>query len=278
MDFSDDPETDTPSPGRKRRSSSAATDAMSSGKLVGAVDSAMKILRYLSTTREPQRVSHIAKDTDLNTSTTFNILRTLMLHDVVQFEPLSKTYTLSLGILDIAQGAMAIGGDIGTVRPAMERIAQDHGVTVTLWQPMGRDRKILIMTAQPRNAMRIQMAVGQRLPLLIGSTGRVFAAFSSMETSEIRQQFKAIRWNGPISFEEFMAQVADSREKGWAMDAGNFAQGTVLVSTPVLNDEGKAVLAVTANMFAGQYDPAKAEGIIRDLKLFSQQAARTLAH
>lgn len=265
--------------GRKRRSSPVdgeLADSMSSGKMVGAVVAAIKILRFMAAVREPLGVSHIAKETGLNTSTTFNILRTLMLYDFVQFEQLSKTYILSLGILEIAQAAMAIGGDIGVVRPAMEKIAQEHSVTVTLWQPTARDRKILIMTAQPRNPMRIQMAIGQRLPLLIGSTGRIFAAFSDMDEAEIKAQFDQIRWNGPISFADYMVQVHEAREKGWAMDTGNFAQGTVLVSTPIYAPDGHAALAVTATMFTGQYDPGRAVDIVHDLEAFSQQAARAL--
>ncbi|WP_195759792.1 IclR family transcriptional regulator [Paracoccus sp. S-4012] len=263
-------------PKRRGGPPAANGEAMSSGKMVGAVVAAIKILQFMAAAREPLGVSRIAKETGLNTSTTFNILRTLMLYDFVQFEQLSKTYTLSLGILGIAQAAMSIGGDIGTVRPAMERLAQEHGVTVTLWQPTGRDRKILIMAAQPRSSMRIQMAVGQRLPLLIGATGRIFAAFSEMSVDEIRRQFEAIRWNGPLTFKEFMEQVAEAREQGWAEDAGNFAQGTVLLSTPILDQDGHAALAVTANMFAGQYDPERAKDIIRDLEGFSRQAARAL--
>lgn len=270
---------DAPALGRKRRASAASAelaDSMQSGKMVGAVVAAIKILRYMAAVREPLGVSRIAKETDLNTSTTFNILRTLMLSDFVQFEPLSKTYMLSLGILEIAQAAMAIGGDIGILRPAMERIAQEHSVTVTIWQPVSRNRKILIMTAQPRNSMRIQMAVGQRLPLLIGATGRLFAAFSDFDEAEIKTQFEAIRWNGPVAFDDYMAQVAKARADGWARDEGNFAQGTVLLSVPVLDHNGHAALAVTATMFAGQYDAARGQDIIRDLKAFATQAARAL--
>src|SRR5690606_26368654 len=47
------------------------------GKVVGAVAGAIKILRYLADSRVPLGVSRIAKDTKLNTSTSFNILRTL---------------------------------------------------------------------------------------------------------------------------------------------------------------------------------------------------------
>jgi DNA-binding IclR family transcriptional regulator len=260
--------------GKKVAANEASSDRMASGKMVGAVVGAIKILRYLSEAQQAVGVSHIAKDTKLNTSTTFNILRTLAMHYFVQFDPMAKTYMLSLGIMEIAKGATMIGGDIGIVRPMMERIANDHGVTVTLWQPVGNNRKVLIMTAHTRNVMRIQMAVGQRLPLLVGATGRLFAAFGTATEEELREQFDAIRWERSFTFKEFMAQVADAREKGWALDDGYFAAGTVLMSTPILDRNGHAIMAVTANMFAGQYDPKRAEAIIRDLKILSDQVGR----
>lgn len=260
--------------GRKVFAKEMNGDGMASGKMVGAVVGAIKILRYLSDVQQAVGVSRIAKESKLNTSTTFNILRTLAVHDFVQFDPLAKTYMLSLGIMEIAKGATAIGGDVEIVRPMIERIANDHGVTVTLWQPVGNRRKVLIMTAHTRNVMRIQMAVGQRLPLLVGATGRLFAAFGTATEEDLREQFDAIRWERSFTFKDFMAQVTDAREKGWALDDGYFAAGTVLVSTPILDQNGHAIMAVTANMFAGQYDPRRAEAIIRDLKIFSEYVGR----
>src|SRR3974390_2705033 len=74
----------------------AAPDGISSGKLVGSVVGAITILRYLAAANEPVGVSRIARETGQNPSTTFNILRTLLLYDFVQFDQLSKTYLLSL--------------------------------------------------------------------------------------------------------------------------------------------------------------------------------------
>jgi DNA-binding IclR family transcriptional regulator len=244
------------------------------GKVVGAVAGAIKILRYLADSRVPLGVSRIAKDTKLNTSTSFNILRTLTMEDFVQFDPVSKTYSLSLGIMEIAKGATALGGDIGSLRPAMERIALDHGVTVTLWQPVSEERKVLILSALTRNAMRIQMQVGQRLPILMGATGRVFAAFGDSPKAVLKRRFSEIRWDRPPSFEEFLEQVKETREKGYAMDNENFAMGTVSLALPIFDKDEKPIMAVTATMFSGQYREDRTARIIEDLGRFAVQASR----
>jgi len=247
-----------------------------SGKAVGAVTGAIKILRYLGQAVDPGGVSKIARETKLNTSTAFNILRTLVLEDFVTFDPTNKTYTLSLGIIEIAEGATALRGDIGTVRPMMERLADLHGVTLTIWQPVAQNRKLLILSAVNRAATRIQMSVGQRLPIYIGATGRVFAAFGSGAEKDIRQRFDEIRWDQPISFDEFMWQVRLTKEKGWALDDGNYVVGTASVACPIFDRNNVATMAVTATMFTGHYTKERAAALVTDLETLGEQVSRLL--
>src|SRR5262245_22789160 len=133
-------QADWPAPSRKDKEQAAPASV----KVVGAVAGAIKILRFLSQSHEPLGVSKIAKGTKLNTSTTYNILRTLALNDFVHFDAHHKSYSLSLGIMEIAQAATVLRGDINSVRPQMEQVAHRHGVTLTLWQPVSTDRKVLI--------------------------------------------------------------------------------------------------------------------------------------
>jgi DNA-binding IclR family transcriptional regulator len=257
---------------------SAPPKAVPSGKLVGAVTGAVKILRYLAAANEPMGVSRIAKDTKINTSTCFNILRTLAVEDLVTFEPSSKTYSISLGIMELARGATALGGDLSAVRPLMERIANTRNVTLTLWQPVSASRKVLVYSAVARSAMRIQMTVGQRLPLFIGATGRVFAAFSDISEKDLEARFREITWNTPLTFAEFKRQVKETRATGWARDDGNFAAGTVSMAVPILDRDGAAAMAVTATMFTGQFSEERAPEIVADVQEFAARVSRIMEH
>ncbi len=266
----DDGDAETP----RRRSSH---DTLPSGKIVGAVASAVAILRYLNKAHGPLGVTKIAADTKVNTSTCFNILKTLVSEGLVDFNSLNKTYAISLGMLDLASGATSLGADLETVRPRMEQIAHAHGLTLTLWQPIGEDRKVLVMGAMTRSAIRIQMAIGQRLPRLIGATGRCFAAFSGMSEDEQRAQFDRIRWNQPLSYDEFREEVAKTARTGWSTDVGNFASGTISIAVPVLDRHDVAVMAVTATMFEGQYDDGRADIIVEELRGLSAVLSRMAA-
>lgn len=61
-------------------------------KLVGAVVSALDIMRFLAQADEPLRLAQISRSLGLNNSTCFNILRTLELEGIVEFDRLSKLY------------------------------------------------------------------------------------------------------------------------------------------------------------------------------------------
>ena len=63
-------------------------------KLVGALSSGLKILRYLASSSTPIGVTRIAKDLELNASTCFNLLKTLVHERLVTFDESTKTYSM----------------------------------------------------------------------------------------------------------------------------------------------------------------------------------------
>jgi len=250
---------------------------MALGKTVGAVANAVTILRALARAHEPKGATRIARETGINASTCFNILRTLEAEDLVAFDPVSKSYSISLGLMEIALSASVVGNDINAVRPLMNEVSLANGVTLAIWQPVRRDRMVLIATSLAPNTIRVQMAVGQRLPLVIGSGGRCFAAFSDLTRDEVEQLFSQIRWQLPLEFDRYWQEVEEARRNGFAIDNEYFAAGVVTVGVPVLGEDGKAVLAITATLLKGQYANIRCEKLVSDLKRLATQVQRVMA-
>lgn len=228
---------------------------------VGAVAAGLRILRFLAESSEPHGVTAVARALGLNASTCFNILRTLVHDDMVAFDPAAKTYTLGLGVLDLAHGVLTRGGLMDAVHPHMERLACEHAVTVSLWRRTIDDHLVLISVADSSNAVRIHMTVGVRVPVYIGAGGRVIAAHTAVGRSELARAFSRMRWEGPITFDEYFEQVEEARVRGYGVDEGHFAKGVLSVSAPVLDRADEAAMALTALMFQGQHDAAAVERI-----------------
>lgn len=109
----------------------------SEAKLVGALVAGPQILRYLRRQSEPAGVNRIARDLKLNPSTCFNLLRTLVHEQLAVMDPETKTYSLGLGLVELARGTLDQVSYVRFVRPSLERIAalregRHHGFSAGL--------------------------------------------------------------------------------------------------------------------------------------------------
>lgn len=236
-----------------KRTPEDATE-MVTGVTVKPVVNAIRILRFLTASGGPERASDIARELSLNASTCFNTLRTLVAEGMLDFDPLSKTYATGLGLAKLVENLVTQGQRLDVLRPLMQEFAASHHVTVTLWRRMGTDRIVLASSESSPGDMRIDMAIGQRLPLLMGASGRLFAAqLLAHDSAGLRAAFDKARWRRPISFDEYRGQLDAARQRGWSVDDGYFSPGILAVAAPVHDRSGAMCYAVSAVTFRGQF-------------------------
>lgn len=243
----------------------AATDRPK-GKLVGAVANAATILRFLRATNGPATVTQITRAVNIYPSTCFNILRTLIQEDFVQFDATAKTYQLSLGLVAFAQGALEHSQELHLLKPRIEALARKHRMMVAIWRKISDDRMMLVSAAESDAPVRIYARVGQRSPLLLGASGRVFAAHSEMSRAALKERFQQLRMARPLEFDTYLEQVDEVRRVGWAIDDGNVSPGTITIAAPVLEVSGSVNFACAAILFNGQYDLQRVGMIAQELK------------
>lgn len=240
----------------------------SAGVIVKPVVNAVRILRYLTMKGAPERAADIARHLSINPSTCFNILRTLVAEDVVDFNPLSKTYTAGLGLARLVEQLVTQGQRVELASPLMHDLAATHGVTVTLWRRMGTDRIVLVKSESSPTEMHIDMPAGQRLPILMGASGRLFVSQMGIDEAALREVFEQIRWARPLSFETYLREVNRARRRGWAVDDSYFATGVLAVAAPVRDASGSIAFTVSAVMIRGQRSEAEIDLLgeaLRDL-------------
>ena len=112
-------------------------------KYVGAVENAVAILRFLAHAHAPAGVAHIARETGINLSTTFNILRTLTKEGLASFDTRSKEYRLGMGILEISMPLIGLN-QVDIIRPSLEELSLKHRALIGLWKITPQDRIVLV--------------------------------------------------------------------------------------------------------------------------------------
>ena len=253
------------------------TDTSPPEKLVGALSAGLKVLRYLASAQTPHGVSRIAKDLELNASTCFNLLKTLVHERLVTFDEGTKTYSIGLGLVELAKGSLEKATYARLMRPHLQELAGRHNLTLTLWQRIRDERVVLVDLAESMSTMRIHMSIGQRLPMYIAALGRCMAAHSGLSVLELRRKLSDLRWEDGPSFEAYMRDVEHVRTHGYAVDNGNFVKGVVTVSSPILDTQKRPVMAVSAVGFSTQFSAESLQVLAEDLRTRCLEATRALS-
>lgn len=235
-------------------------------KLVGALSSGLKVLRYLTRASTPLGVTRIANDLGLNASTCFNLLKTLVHENLIVFDEPTKTYSIGLGLVELAKGALEKASYVRLLKPHLQELAERHNVTTTLWQRTSDERVVLVDLAESGSPMRIHMSIGQRLPMYIAALGRCMAAHSGLTQFELRRKLNELRWEDGPGFEMYMQEVQKTRQNGYAVDCGNYVKGAVTVSSPVLDNTFCPIMAVSAVGFSTQFSDRSIKALGEDLR------------
>ena len=253
------------------------TETPAPGKLVGALSAGLKVLRYLASASAPVGVSRIAKDLGLNASTCFNLLKTLVHERLVSFDESTKTYSMGLGLVELAKGSLEKASYARMLRPHLQELAERHNITTTLWQRTRGERVVLVDLAESGSTMRIHMSIGQRLPMYIAALGRCMAAHSSLSIVELRTRLSELRWEEGPSFETYMREVEGVRQHGYAIDNGNYVRGVVTASSPILQAPNQPLLAISTVGFASQFSPSSLQSLCEDLRERCREATLAIS-
>lgn len=246
-------------------------------KPVGALVAGVRVLRYLAGTSAPVGVTRIARELDLHSSTCFNLLKTLVHERLVNFDDSSKTYSIGLGVVELAKGALEQTSYVRLLRPHLEAVAARHGVTATLWQRMPGERVLLVDRADNASAVRVHMSIGQRLPMYVAALGRCMAAHSGLGADELRARVGQVRWDTEPAFEAYLADVDAARRLGYAVDREHYVRGVTTASAAILDSGGQPIMAISAVGFAAQLDASAVQSLGEDLRDRAAEISRMLS-
>jgi DNA-binding IclR family transcriptional regulator len=252
-------------------------EAAAPEKLVGALTSGLRVTRYLCAISGRAGVSRIARELQINPSTCFNLLKTLVHEGIVTFDAATKTYGIGLGLVELAKGAIEQATYARLVHPHLQAIATAHRVTATLWQRTSGERVVLVDRADNGAAVRVHMNIGQRLPMFIAALGRCMAASSGLERAQLRPRFEALRWEDGPTFDEYWKSVLEARAKGYATDTGNYVKGVTTASAAVLDSSGEPVMAISAVGFAAALTRSHLKALGEDLRDRAAEVSRSLS-
>jgi DNA-binding IclR family transcriptional regulator len=216
------------------------------GKPVGAVVAAAKVLRTLHDSERPLNASEVARAAGLHRGTAYNILKTLQAEGFVGYDEATRSYSVSLHILEIAYGVLRRSGLMDLARPLMHAVSDAQGVSVYLSKVLGPSSLLLLDWVGAAFRTDLYVTVGRQYPGPAGASGVIMAAFGNGSEPELKALFSKVAWYQKPSFADFLARVREPKKCGFAVDRGAMFQGITLVSVPVLSPSWELLLILTA--------------------------------
>ena len=143
---------------------------------MSSLKDAAAIVKYLATSKKPQKLIEISKRLNISGSTAHRILSALKELEWVVQEPETKKYKTGIGLLELALALIA-QLDLKTVAiPIAEALSGkvDEGVTVSA--RVGPER-IYIHHVPSDHELQQVVIWGTRLPLWAGAAGKAMLAY-----------------------------------------------------------------------------------------------------
>lgn len=206
----------------------------SSFRRVPAIDKCIAILELLAQSKEPLGISDISAKLNLNKSTVFNTVHTLVDLNVIESHRAGK-FVLGTRFYVLANIAGTRSALIQTAHPYLERINEKTRLSVFLG--LRSDCKaILIDKVDSTYGIKVSSEIGIQMPVLAGAG--IKAMLSQLPDQEIdkilsRTELRKYTPHSIIDKMAYKEEIRNVREQGVAYDMEEYIEGMVAFAIPV---------------------------------------------
>ncbi|WP_309133151.1 IclR family transcriptional regulator [Brevibacterium sp.] len=216
---------------------------------IPAARNALRILKFLAAKGRPTRAAHIGRDLGIPRSSTYHLLNVLLDEGFLVHFPEAREYGLSSLLTEL--GSLSPGSD--TVQmlatPIIRRYTTREKLPVVAFVGVlhGTDIKYVAKEVGPR-APTVVGGVGIQLPAHLTATGRaLLAGFSRRQILALypnRESFFSRTKLGPGNFHDFTTILEETRQRGWALEASEIAEGLASVGAVATDHNEQPAAAI----------------------------------
>jgi IclR family KDG regulon transcriptional repressor len=217
-------------------------------------------------------ISGISGKLDLNKSTVFNIVHTLMDLNVLENQPEGK-FVFGTRFYILGNMAGKRSDLIKTAHPFLEVINEKTKLSAFLG--LRSDRQvILIDKVDSANGIKLSSEIGMQMPVLAGAG--IKALLSQLTDEEIddilaRSELKKYTPNSIVDKAVYKEEILQVRKEGIAFDREEYIEGMVAFAIPIKATSRDLSAAIWAVGLTRQVPEASVPAITRLLKEISEE-------
>ena len=234
---------------------------------VQALDRALGLLEILAAS-SGLTLSELAEQSEQAVATVYRALVTLQARGMVEAEEPGQVWHIGAGAFRIGSAFLRRTKVVERARGPMERLVRDTGETANLGMEVS-DEVLFLAQVEAANAIRAFFPPGTKGPMHVSGIGKALLAWYPTEKmSEIlaRKGLERFTSLSLSSIESLERDLARTRERGFAIDDQERAEGMRCVAAPIFNADAEpiAALAVSGPAFRmGLSDATRYGALVR---------------
>src|SRR5690349_21816625 len=205
-------------------------DARGASVIVNAI----AVLRSFTADEPMLGVTEIASRVGLHKSTVSRILATFEQEHLVERDPDSRRFRLGLGLIAVAGPLLAELEERRVAYPVLRELTERTGETSALMVWNGNE-SMCVEQIPSRHQVKHLAPLGARYNEALSSSVQVFLGAENQD--RVRQLLRSGSLTLPgldeDAIEAYLARVAESGERGWAVNFGETSIEEVGVASPV---------------------------------------------
>lgn len=224
------------------------------------------------------RLTEVAEHLDLPNSTIHNHLSTLVQRGYIIRE--GDIYRVSLRFLDLGEFARSRRKVYEVAKSEIDKLAaESREVANLLVEENGKG--IYLYTAQPQNAIPIDVYPGKHVVLHATALGKVILAYfpeNRTQTILDRRGLPARTQETIVDRDELFEELEEIREQGYAVDDEERIRGIRGIAVAIKNENGLVIGAISVSGPSSRLSVTPTEGCLDDLLRTKNIIELKLAH
>ena len=234
---------------------------------VQALDRALSLLGVLAAS-PGMTLSELAEASGQAVATVYRALVTLQAHGMVEAEEPAQVWHVGAGAFRVGSAFLRRTKVVERSRGAMDALMRDTGETANLGVEVG-DEVLFLSQVETHEAIRAFFPPGTKAPMHVSGIGKALLAWYPEErvrgvlARRGMERFTALTHTSEVAL---MRDLARTRDRGFAVDDQERAEGMRCVAAPVFNAHGEPVagLSVSGPAFRiGLSDAARLGALVR---------------
>lgn len=206
---------------------------------VRAIVKACMLLDLLTEAKRPLSLGELTRSTGWAKSTVYGLLSSMRSCDLVEQDAQSGRYTLGVRLFEYGSAVNSTRNIIAISREPMERLVRLTGESASL-SMLDRGEALVLAHAEADSAFHIVSETGAHLPAFCTAQGKVL--LSALSDAAVRRilemRYRAFTPHTVTDAEALLQELVTVREKGFAIENGEFRIGVRGVAAPIKDHTG----------------------------------------